>query len=705
MESSPFNLGLNSENLILENDSNQDILEQELDNFNQIYLNVYRNYKHSYRDFETINWFRDFTMPKFIPVLKSKLSDLLDAASGWIAVTLIGMIVGIITFVLTSSINVLLDYRNGYCQTSLLFDNLQCSWSDRRYNATTLAASEWISHESVFLKHGHSVGTAFFFSYCIYVILSVTFGVLSAWITYYVAPYAVNSSIAEVETILNGFVFHNFLSFSTAITKLVACILAVASGLNVGFECTLVYIGTAVGNIVSRLFKKYSLNEAKKRELLTSGAAAGISCPFNAPISGLLFCLEEASQYFSFKTLWRTFWCTLMSTLVCYYLFSSLKTNMTFHSSLIESFQIFEIVPFGIIGICGGLFGFLTIKIFYHMSLIHKNSILGRYPIFEVFVASLVISLVSYMFPLLRTTNYRLMHDMFGECSNQFSFDSSICLSFNGNHINTAKHVGSIVETLSELKSLIPVFIIKLIFLISSFSLRIPNGFLFPILTIGAIFGRIVGNMMKYFWLTFPSFHLFETNCLSHDENLPCIDTSLFQMSCFINDYPFIDLSILKKPDLGTVEEVISHKKIRSNSQKIVYLTLKPIAAVELLELLRNPYYSFPLIESPESSKFIGAVVSHELFKRINDFMEYNYEFASLTEITFDSSDSDIPAKTNFSSLIDYNVMTITPNAPVYQLIQLIDLLGLHCVHVVQNGNFVDLITKKDLINYIKKLV
>jgi len=48
-----------------------------------------------------------------------------------------------------------------------------------------------------------------------------------------------------------------------------------------------------VGNIFSYLFPKYGRNEAKKREILSAAAAAGVSVAFGAPIGGVLFSLEE----------------------------------------------------------------------------------------------------------------------------------------------------------------------------------------------------------------------------------------------------------------------------------------------------------------------------------------------------------------------------------------------------------------------------
>lgn len=61
---------------------------------------------------------------------------------------------------------------------------------------------------------------------------------------------------------------------------------------------------TFIGNILSYLFPKYGRNEAKKREILSAAAAAGVSVAFGAPIGGVLFSLEEVCKYFIYK--WKS---------------------------------------------------------------------------------------------------------------------------------------------------------------------------------------------------------------------------------------------------------------------------------------------------------------------------------------------------------------------------------------------------------------
>lgn len=92
----------------------------------------------------------------------------------------------------------------------------------------------------------------------------------------------------------------------------------------------MVHIACCVGNIVSRQFRKYELNESKKREILSAACAAGVSVggrcikemlmsltktvvfalllqvAFGAPLGGTLFSWEESSYYFPAKTMWRS---------------------------------------------------------------------------------------------------------------------------------------------------------------------------------------------------------------------------------------------------------------------------------------------------------------------------------------------------------------------------------------------------------------
>lgn len=134
----------------------------------------------------------------------------------------------------------------------------------------------------------------------------------------------------EIKTILNGYILQGFLSSWTLVIKSLGLVctkcqlhklslnraifrqtLAVASGLSLGNEGPLVHIACSIGHIVASRFAVFRENEgqlvsvssaplwtvsdishiARKREILSAAAAAGISVAFGAPLGGVLFSL------------------------------------------------------------------------------------------------------------------------------------------------------------------------------------------------------------------------------------------------------------------------------------------------------------------------------------------------------------------------------------------------------------------------------
>ncbi len=75
--------------------------------------------------------------------------------------------------------------------------------------------------------------------------------------------------MAEVKTILGGFVMKEFLSLHTLLVKGVALPLAVASGLAIGKEGPMIHLASCIGNAWPALFPRYRRNEAKRREILS----------------------------------------------------------------------------------------------------------------------------------------------------------------------------------------------------------------------------------------------------------------------------------------------------------------------------------------------------------------------------------------------------------------------------------------------------
>lgn len=73
------------------------------------------------------------------------------------------------------------------------------------------------------------------------------------------------------------------------VAKVIASALCIGSGGSAGREGPIVQVGSAIGSTVGQWLH---LSEARVRNLVACGAAAGIAATFNAPISGVIFAME-----------------------------------------------------------------------------------------------------------------------------------------------------------------------------------------------------------------------------------------------------------------------------------------------------------------------------------------------------------------------------------------------------------------------------
>ena len=73
------------------------------------------------------------------------------------------------------------------------------------------------------------------------------------------------------------------------VAKVVASALCIGSGGSAGREGPIVQVGSALGSSIGQWLH---LSEARLRNLVACGAAAGIAATFNAPIAGVIFAME-----------------------------------------------------------------------------------------------------------------------------------------------------------------------------------------------------------------------------------------------------------------------------------------------------------------------------------------------------------------------------------------------------------------------------
>ncbi|HEY9764059.1 MAG TPA: chloride channel protein [Trichocoleus sp.] len=123
-------------------------------------------------------------------------------------------------------------------------------------------------------------------------------GWLSGWLIQKLAPEAAGSGIPQVKAALGYAPIA--LNLRVALVKLTSTLLALGSGLSLGRQGPTVQIGAA---LAAQLSRWVPTSPEYRRQLISAGAAAGLAAGFNAPISGILFVVEELLQDFSGLTL------------------------------------------------------------------------------------------------------------------------------------------------------------------------------------------------------------------------------------------------------------------------------------------------------------------------------------------------------------------------------------------------------------------
>src|SRR6202167_1780742 len=86
------------------------------------------------------------------------------------------------------------------------------------------------------------------------------------------------------------YVFDGYVPFRTVIGKFLCCALAIGSGHSLGPEDPSLQMGAGIASLLGRRMR---LSQEKLRLIAPVGAAAGLAGAFHAPISAVLFVLEE----------------------------------------------------------------------------------------------------------------------------------------------------------------------------------------------------------------------------------------------------------------------------------------------------------------------------------------------------------------------------------------------------------------------------
>ena len=249
-------------------------------------------------------------------------------------------------------------------------------------------------------------------------------------------------------------------SEKTIVSKFIASVLTIGSGLTVGREGPSVQLGGLAGDIVGKFFPK-----TDRKLFIGPAASSGFAVAFNAPVAALIFDVEEIFRTHNFNT-FITSAITIVSAEITAGLvfgdFPSLEGIPVFDNIKITSlWMIF------ILGIITGLSGVLFNKVVIGSKDVYKKL---RLP-----------DLVKYLLPFIITGLFLLIDPR---------------LFASGEELIYLPALGT-----NKLSSLVYMYLAKILLLSLAFGVGLSGGSLVPLLAIGAILGNIYGTILVDFGL------------------------------------------------------------------------------------------------------------------------------------------------------------------------------------------------------------
>ena len=239
-------------------------------------------------------------------------------------------------------------------------------------------------------------------------------------------------------------------------------------GVPLGNEGPSVQMGTAMGKGCVRLCSKK--HWAWDRYSMTGGACAGFSVATGAPISGVLFAVEEAHQRISPMLLMVSATSVMFAELTS----ELLAKVLPIHTTLFPRLKLMALSPGDVwlplvVGLAVGLFAVLFLKYYRIIRRLTRRitkKVSNVYMIFAVFVLTVILGL------------------------------------FSSDFISTGHHlILSLLEGGSAIYILILVLIVRATVTLFASTSNITGGLFLPILALGTLFSSIVGRVIMLFGL------------------------------------------------------------------------------------------------------------------------------------------------------------------------------------------------------------
>jgi len=403
--------------------------------------------------------------------------------------------------------------------------------------------------------------------------------------------------------------------------------------------------------------------------------------------------------------------------------------QVTYHSG----WHGFEMVPFALLGILGGLYGGLFIKLNMRIAEWRRSRPIFKGPIFEVIVIALITALINYPIKFMRAQASELVYTLFAECVDLTDDQLGLCKS---GRANTG------VVALLIVAAILGFFLASI-----TFGLQIPAGIILPSIAIGALYGRAVGLILEVWQGAHPGWFVFG-NC---EPDIPCItpgtyaivgaasalagatrmtvsivvimfeltgaltyvlpimiavmiskwvgdaisEKGIYEAWIQFNGYPFLD----NRDDNAALVPDVPVSQIYTRIEDLVVITATGHTIQSLEELLRqHRLRGFPVIDNPHDALLLGYISRTELAFALQSATSAPRSLSVDAEAFFSHQPMVDPTTTlDLRPWMDQTPITLNARASLQLTVNMFQRLGLRYVLFVDKGGLKGLLTKKDV--------
>lgn len=429
--------------------------------------------------------------------------------------------------------------------------------------------------------------------------------------------------------------------------------------------------------------------------------------------------------------MWQSFVCAMIAAVTLQAL-NPFRTGklVLYQVNYLGGWHAFELIPFAILGVIGGLYGGLFIKMNMAIARWRKNSKLFKNPIAEVVVVALITALINFPNKFMRVQFPELVATLFAECSDLKDERLGLC--------------GAVPAPLA-ISNLLAAAILGFFLTSATFGLQIPAGIILPSMAVGALYGRTLGLILREWQQAHPNLLIF-SHC---PPDVPCViagtyaiigaasalggatrmtisivvimfeltgalsyvlpimisvmvskwvgdafgKNGIYESWISFNGYPFLD----NRDDTPVPDVAVANIITRFDDLVVITATGHTLQSLDRL-LKDHPFRGFPVLEDKRDALLLGYISRAELTYALQTALSAARPLPATAEAFFSHQPLADPETTlDLRPWMDQTPICLNVNSSLQLAADMFLKLGLRYVLFCERGVLKGLLTKKDV--------